>query len=428
MPKIDPIINRLKILAQGARFDASCASPYGGGLTFNERRRDISRFIYHSWTEDGRCVPILKVLLTNYCIYDCAYCHNRRSNDIERSTFTPEELANITSELHKRHRIEGLFLSSGIIKDADYTMELMLRTISILRDEHKFSGYIHTKILPGTDEILIEKIGRLADRISVNIELPSEDSLKFLAPDKDREKILRPMITISELIKKYRYDNKKFDSTLRFSPSGHSTQIIVGATEDTDYRMLLLSEYLYKRLSLSRVYYSAYVPVNEDSRLPRYNEPPLRREHRLYQADWLIRDYGFEIGELLSEGEPNLSLMLDPKTEWALKNLNRFPIDINKADYEELIRIPGIGIRTARRILNLRRYHSLNETDLKRLKVPMKRSSHFILINGRYIGQKFDSDFIKSHLIKKKDYEQLRFIFDRDEIKEDLIASNTGEL
>ncbi|MGB9600695.1 MAG: helix-hairpin-helix domain-containing protein [Myxococcota bacterium] len=236
------------------------------------------------------------------------------------------------------------------------------------------------------------------------------------------------MITISELIKKYRYDNKKFDSTLRFSPSGHSTQIIVGATEDTDYRMLLLSEYLYKRLSLSRVYYSAYVPVNEDSRLPRYNEPPLRREHRLYQADWLIRDYGFEIGELLSEGEPNLSLMLDPKTEWALKNLNRFPIDINKADYEELIRIPGIGIRTARRILNLRRYHSLNETDLKRLKVPMKRSSHFILINGRYIGQKFDSDFIKSHLIKKKDYEQLRFIFDRDEIKEDLIASNTGEL
>lgn len=428
MPVVDPIINKLKILAQGARFDASCASSSGGGLTYKDRTRDISKFIYHSWTENGRCIPILKVLLTNYCIYDCAYCQNRRSNDIERSTFTPEELANTTSKLYQRGKIEGLFLSSGIIKDANYTSELILRTIQLLRNEYNFSGYIHTKILPGTDNLLIEKIGRLSNRISVNIELSSEESLRFLAPEKSREKILKPMMTIAELIKKYDNENKRFGSTLRFSPSGHSTQIIVGATTDTDLKTLTLSEYLYKKLSLSRVYYSAYVPINEDTRLPDYTEPPLRREHRLYQADWLIRDYKFKIEELLSKREPNLSLALDPKTEWALKNIESFPIDINEADFEMLIRIPGIGIKTAKKIINFRQYHSLNEMDLRKLRVPIKKISHFILINGKYKGKKLDSDYIRYQLLNKRIYEQLSLSFDKNEMKENIIASNTGEL
>jgi len=427
MSDLENALKRLRLLAQGARFDASCASDMGGGLTFKERRKDISRYIYHSWTEDGRCVPILKVLLTNYCIYDCAYCQNRRSNDIERSTFSPEELSGITYELYKRGKIEGLFLSSGIIKSADYTMELMLHTLKLLRNKYEFHLYIHTKILPGTDELLIEKIGRLSDRISINIELPSEKSLLFLAPEKGREKIIKPMRKISELIKKYSYQNKRYGSTLRFSPSGQSTQIIVGATDDTDYRILNLSYYLYKNISLSRVYYSAYVSVNEDSRLPFLKTPPLKREHRLYQADWLIRSYGFGIDELLDKSSFNLSLTLDPKTEWALRNVQRFPVDVNKADFEELIRVPGIGIKNAKRIIDLRKVHSLDEKDLKALKIPLKRAKHFITINGRYAGVRLDPDYIVTKLVPEKGFEQLSLNFMSSEIKENMVASNTGE-
>lgn len=420
--KQDPVIKKLKLLAQGARFDASCASDYGGGLTFKERESNISRYIYHSWTEDGRCVPILKVLLTNYCIYDCAYCHNRRSNDIERSSFTPEELAQITSELYKKGKIEGLFLSSGIVKSPDYTMELMLRCIRLLREEYQFKGYIHSKILPGTDEILIEQIGRYADRISENIELPSEESLRYLAPDKDRERILRPIIKISELIKRYQSDNRS-GRDLTFAPSGQSTQIIVGLSADSDLKTLSLSEFFYKRLNMSRVYYSAYVPINVDSRLPDIKSPPVKREHRLYQADWLIRDYGFEVKELLSDREPDLSLELDPKTEWAIKNLDRFPLEINSADYEELIRIPGIGKRKARKIVLLRRFHSLSEEDLIKLRVPMKRTRHFIKINGKYRGEKLDAGYIRARLLKGRDTAQLSLPFNTIET----IESNTGE-
>ncbi len=427
MPKSDPIIERLKILAQGARFDASCASDQGGGLTFNQRRKDVSRYIYHSWTENGRCVPILKVLLTNYCIYDCAYCHNRRSNDIERSSFAPEELASVTFELYKKGKIEGLFLSSGVIKSSDYTMEMMLRTLELLRKTYEFKGYIHCKILPATDELLIERIGRLSDRISVNIELPSEESLKYLAPEKDRDKIIRPVIRIAELIRKYNDENRRFGSTLRFSPSGQSTQIIVGATNDTDLKMLLLSDYLYKKLNMSRVYYSAYVPVNQDKRLPRISEPPLRREHRLYQADWLIRDYGFDILEIVNEERPDLYVELDPKTVWALENICRFPVEINRAEYEELIRIPGVGKRTAKKIISLRKAHSITEEDIKRLRLPLKKMRHFITIGGRYKGEKLDSLYIKERLLGVKGYRQLTFGFDKEDIKDNIIASNTGE-
>lgn len=427
MSKASPIIQKLKILAQGARFDASCTSDFGGGLTFNARKKDIAKYIYHSWTEDGRCVPILKVLLTNYCIYDCAYCQNRRSNDIERSSFTPEELASITSELYRKKKIEGLFLSSGVIKDSDYTMELMLRTLELLRKTYEFKGYIHCKILPATDELLIERIGRLSDRISVNIELPSEESLRYLAPEKNRNKIIRPIVKIAELIRKYNDENKRFGSTLKFSPSGQSTQIIVGATNDTDLKMLLLSEFLYKKLSLSRVYYSAYVPVNDDTRLPKLNEPPLKREHRLYQADWLIRDYGFNISEIVNEERQNLSLELDPKTAWALEHIERFPIELNKAEYEELIRIPGVGKKTAKKIISYRKLHSITEEDIKKLRLPFKKMRHFITIDGKYKGEKLDSLYIKERLLGVKSCKQLTFGFNREDITNNTIASNTGE-
>ncbi len=427
MPFVDPLIKRLRLLAQGARFDASCASGMGGGLTFMERTHDISRYIYHSWTEDGRCVPILKVLLTNYCIYDCAYCCNRRSNDTERSTFSPEELAQLTFELYRKGRIEGLFLSSGIIRNADYTMELMLRTIELLREKYEMGFYIHSKILPGTDELLIERIGRLSDRISVNVELPSEESLRILAPEKSRENIIGPIVKIASLIRKYREDNKRFGASLKFAPSGQSTQIIVGATDDTDYRILMLSHYFYRKLSLSRVYYSAYVPVNQDGRLPVVERPPLKREHRLYQADWLIRDYGFGIEELLDDKSPNLSLSLDPKTDWAIRNISRFPVEINMADLEELIRIPGIGIRSAKRIFSMRRFHTVGERELRMLKVPFKKIRHFITIGGKYKGDRLDDEYIRERLLGKKGFEQLRIGFSRTEARENIIASNTGE-
>ncbi|MCX7958158.1 MAG: putative DNA modification/repair radical SAM protein [Deltaproteobacteria bacterium] len=429
MPKGERIIDRLRILAQGARFDASCASDLGGGLTFKERKKDISRFIYHSWTDSGRCVPILKVLLTNYCIYDCAYCYNRRSNDIERDSFMPEELAYITSQLYKKGKIEGLFLSSGIVKSSNYTMELMYRTLQLLRNKYEFLGYIHSKILPATDEVLIEKIGRLSDRISVNVEFSSEESLKYLAPDKDRDKVIRPIVKISELINKYRSsDNSKCGSTLRFSPSGQSTQIIVGATNDTDLKILLLSEYFYKRLGMSRVYYSAYVPVNEDSRLPYIKEPPLKREHRLYQADWLIRDYGFDTYEIVNNEHPNLRLELDPKTEWAINHIEYFPVEINSADYEQLIRIPGIGKNSAKRIIDLRKYVSLDEDALKVLRIPFKKTRHFIKIKGKYQGEKLDSEYIRKAIKCRKAYEQISLKFSKKEIEENVVASNTGEL
>ncbi|MCX7959881.1 MAG: putative DNA modification/repair radical SAM protein, partial [Deltaproteobacteria bacterium] len=324
-----------------------------------------------------------------------------------RDSFTPEELASITAELYKQGKIEGLFLSSGIIKNSDYTMELLFRTVELLRKKYEFSGYIHSKILPATDEILIEKIGRLSDRISVNVEFSSEESLKYLAPDKDRDKIIRPIVKIRELIDKYRSDNSKYGSTLRFSPSGQSTQIIVGATNDTDLKTLLLSEYFYKRLGMSRVYYSAYVPVNEDNRLPYIKEPPLKREHRLYQADWLIRDYGFDTHEIVNDEHPNLTLELDPKTEWAINHIENFPVEINDASYEQLIRVPGIGRKNAKKIINLRRCHSLDEYSLRKIKIPLKKTRHFIKIRGRYKGEKLDREYIRKVITGGKTYEQI---------------------
>lgn len=421
------IIRKLKILAYSARYDASCASDTGSGLTVRERKSEISRYIYYSWTESGRCVPLLKVLLTNYCIYDCAYCHNRRSNDIERVSFSPEELAMVVYDLYRNNKIEGLFLSSGIIRDPNYTMELVLRTIHILRGTYQFWGYIHTKILPGSDLLLIEKIGRLSDRISINVEFPSEESLRFLAPDKNKEKIIKPMMDISELIRRYRNDNKRASSSLRFSPSGQSTQIIVGATKDTDFRTLSLANFLYKRLGFSRVYYSAYFHINEDERLPISSAPPVKREHRLYQADWLIRDYGFEVNEILDEQTQNLSLELDPKTVWALNNIHKFPVELNRADLEDLIRVPGIGRQAAKRIIEARMGHSIAEESLKKIKIAFNRVRHFITINGKYAGERLDPLYIKKRLLREGMYRQLQLKFDSEEIRESIIASNTGE-
>lgn len=374
---------KIEILAGSARYDASCASSgstrkNSGGLG-NASRGGIC----HSWSADGRCISLLKLLLSNACIYDCAYCVNRRSNDTPRATFTPQEVAEVTSNFYRRNYIEGLFLSTGIIRDPDHTMEQLIETARLLREAHGFGGYIHLKLVPGASPELVAAAGRLADRVSVNIELPTEESLAHLAPEKNRAAILRPMEQTSQLIAAHRAERKKSSRAPAFSPAGQSTQLIIGATPESDLQILRLSESLYRRMDLKRVYYSAFVPVSRDSRLPALVEPPLLREHRLYQADWLLRFYGFSAGELLDEELPLFDLELDPKACWALRNLHLFPVEVNRADYETLLRVPGVGVRSAQKILRARRTGALNLDDLKKLGIVLKRARYFITAGGR---------------------------------------------
>lgn len=342
--------------------------------------------ICHSWTADGRCISLLKILLSNVCVYDCAYCVNRRSNPVPRTALTPDELVAITMEFYRRNYIEGLFLSTGVVVSPDHTMELMLRVARRLRQEERFNGYIHLKVVPGADALLVEEAGRLADRVSVNIELPSRRSLLLLAPDKPRESILEPMRRLSGLIETSRRERRESGSAPRFAPAGQSTQLIVGATPENDRQIITLSEGLYQRLGLKRVYYSAYVPVSADRRLPELPVPPLLREHRLYQADWLLRFYGFASHELLDEAHPDLDMRLDPKTGWALRHLEQFPVEVNRADYRLLLRVPGIGVCSAQRIVRARRSCRLGEEELKRLGVVLKRARYFVTAGGRYLG------------------------------------------
>lgn len=365
--------------------------------------------ICHSFTSDGRCVSLLKLLFTNACIFDCHYCINRKSNSIPRATFTPQEVADLTMDFYMRNYIEGLFLSSAIIKNVDYTSELLIKTLKILRYEKGFKGYIHVKAIPGADENLIEELGFLADRMSVNVELPSRESLKLLAPDKDPFALYKPMKQITHK-KKELSQVPTLRKPASFVPAGQSTQMIIGASPESDHSIVKIAENLYKQYELKRVYYSAYIPVNKDSLLPAITtEPPLLREHRLYQADWLLRFYHFSADEILSENKPNFNLYLDPKANWAVQNYDQFPIDVQTASYEQLLRIPGIGPKSALNILKARKYYRLHLSDLKKLGVVIKRAQYFISCNGAcQPGLVNDPEWIISSLISSRQYETLK--------------------
>ena len=413
---------KLRILSYAAKYDVSCSSSGSNRTSKKGELGSVSTSgICHSFTPDGRCISLLKILLTNYCIYDCAYCINRRPNDIERAAFTVDEVVNLTINFYRRNYIEGLFLSSAIFKDANHTMEMLTNIVDKLRNTYNFSGYIHLKAIPGADEELIKKAGTLVDRMSVNLELPSSNSLKLLAPEKNKESIFTPMKSIKNNIIISKDERKKFKSAPLFVPGGQSTQLIVGATKESDFNILKLSENLYDKFSLKRVYYSAYVPVNSGKNLPTIKTPPTLREHRLYQGDWLLRLYGFKADELLNSKKPNFDINFDPKTNLALNNIHLFPVEINKAPYETLIRIPGIGIRGARKIISSRRIASIDFDDLKKLGIVLKRAQYFITCKGRYFGSvDMDGEKIKKVLTPKIDlniiennHEQISF-FDTD--------------
>lgn len=374
------ILEKLKILAESAKYDVSCAS---SGTTRAHKAGGIGSAagwgICHSFTEDGRCVSLLKIMLTNNCIYDCAYCINRRSNDLRRATFSVTELVNLTIEFYRRNYIEGLFLSSGVVRNPDYTMERLVRVAKDLRLQHRYNGYIHLKSIPGASRELITEAGLYADRLSVNIEIPNEQSLQLLAPEKDFQSVFTPMRYIQQGVLENMEDRKKFRHAPRFAPAGQSTQMIIGASPDSDKDILKLSSALYKRPTLKRVYYSGFVPVNEyDKRLPMLKQPPLVRENRLYQADWLMRFYHFRADEIVDDAYPDLDLEIDPKLAWALRHPEKFPVDINKADYELILRIPGIGVKSAKLIIVSRRYSRLGATQLQRMGIVMKKAQYFI--------------------------------------------------
>nr|WP_309485115.1 putative DNA modification/repair radical SAM protein [Alkalibacter rhizosphaerae] len=405
----EDLYERLMVLADSAKYDVSCSS---SGVDRKSNKQGLgsakSYGICHTWAADGRCISLMKVLLTNNCIYNCAYCVNRVTNDVERASLTPEETALLTMEFYRRNYIEGLFLSSAIEKNADDTMEKMYQVLLLLRKIHHFNGYIHIKVIPGAQDTLVQQCGMLADRMSVNMELPSRESLSLLAPQKDPEKILLPMKQIHHQI----IDNKDARKYLRhapsFVPAGQSTQVIIGATPDTDRRILSVSEQLYTRYQLKRVYYSAYVPVNEGPNLPSlWTKPPMLREHRLYQADWLLRYYGFTVSELFSKNTENMDTEMDPKLAWALAHLDSFPVEINTATYSTLIRVPGIGDISARRILKERRIRPLDFDGLKRTGCVLKKAKHFILAKGRYYGEKLEFDTIKNNLVERPLVQQI---------------------
>jgi len=373
------VLQKLKILADAAKYDVSCSS---SGSSGKAQRGGFGSAcaagVCHSFTEDGRCISLLKILLTNICLFDCAYCANRKSNDVPRATFKVEELVNLTIEFYKRNYIEGLFLSSGIIKNPDYTMEALLRVVKSLREEHKFGGYIHLKAIPGASYDLIALAGYYADRMSVNIEIPSEPSLKLLAPDKDFESVYSPMNRLRVKILEHK-GNLKRRGLKKFVPAGQSTQMIVGASPDNDFKIITLASSLYKTQELKRVYYSGYIPVNADSRLPTISMPPLKRENRLYQADWLMRFYGFNHDEILDKNNPWLDLELDPKMAWALRHPEFFPIDLDNASYEEILRVPGIGVKSAKFIVHSRRFGGIRIEHLKKMGVALKRARYFLV-------------------------------------------------
>ena len=377
------VLDKLKILAESAKYDVSCAS---SGTSRSHKKGQIGSAegwgICHSFAEDGRCISLLKIMLTNNCIYDCAYCINRRSNDLPRATLSVTELVNLTIEFYRRNYIEGLFLSSGVVRNPDYTMERLVKVVKDLRQVYRFNGYIHLKSIPGASQELVNEAGLYADRMSVNIEIPNEQSLQLLAPEKDFQSVFTPMRYIQQGMLQNAEERKKYRHAPRFVPAGQSTQMIVGATSDSDKDILHLTSALYKRPSMKRVYYSGFVPVNGyDNRLPALKQPPLARENRLYQADWLLRFYNFKVDEIVDDSYPDLDLEIDPKLAWALRHPEAFPVDINRADYEMLLRVPGLGVKSAKMILTARRYSRLGTSHLKQIGVVLKKAQYFITCN-----------------------------------------------
>ena len=378
----EQVIQKLKILTESAKYDVSCAS--SGTVRRNSRKDGLGNTvggwgICHSFSEDGRCISLLKIMLTNYCIYDCAYCINRVSNDIPRATLSVSELVDLTIEFYRRNYIEGLFLSSGMVRNPDYTMERLVRVAKDLREVHRFNGYIHLKSIPGASEELVRQAGRYADRLSVNLEIPTEKNLKLLAPEKDHQSVYKPMLYIQQGALESAEERKKHRHAPRFAPAGQSTQMIVGATSETDRDILNVSSALYQRPTMKRVYYSGYISVNTyDKRLPALKQPPLVRENRLYQADWLLRFYQFRVDELVDDASSDLDLEVDPKLAWALRHPEFFPVNILTADYEALLRVPGIGVRSARLIVLSRRFSRIGLYDLKRMGAVVKKARYFI--------------------------------------------------
>lgn len=398
------VLEKLTILTDAAKYDAACTSSGGNRTAKKGYIGNTSTSVAgccHTFSADGRCVTLLKVLMTNKCVYDCKYCVNRRSNDTKRVAFTPQELADLTIQFYRRNYIEGLFLSSGVFRSPDYTTELMIQALRLLREQYRFNGYIHAKAIPGTSPELVEQLGLLADRLSVNIELPSEAGLRTLAPDKTKSAILAPMRQIQTRNQQNKEELVKYRHAPKFAPAGQSTQLIVGATQDSDFHILRLTQGLYDRYRLKRVFYSAYVPVVEHALLPAKDvKPPLLREHRLYQADWLLRFYGFRAEELLDAQHPDFDPRVDPKCSWALAHLDFFPVEVNTADYETLLRIPGVGVTSARRILSARRAGRLRVDDLRKLGVVMKRAQYFLTASGKMPdGLRFTLDSLLRGLI-----------------------------
>lgn len=408
------LMEKLEILGDAAKYDVACTSSgsrrKGDGKGIGNT---VKAGICHSFAADGRCISLLKILFTNECVYDCKYCVNRCSNDVPRASFTPEEVCRLTIEFYRRNYIEGLFLSSGILYNPTYTMGLIYQTVYQLREEYRFQGYIHVKAIPGADPQLIRMTGFLADRMSINLELPTAEGLSKLAPNKHRKTILTPMRQIQNGITANQEELALYRHAPEFVPAGQSTQMIIGATPEHDYEILSVAESLYRKFDLRRVFYSAFVHVNEDKDLPALpGGPPLLREHRLYQADWLLRFYGFEAQELLSEERPDFNILLDPKADWALRHLEQFPVEINRAPYEQLLRVPGIGVKSARRIVQARRSGALDFTHLKKIGVVLKRSLYFITCCGKmmYPAVRLEEDFITRQLIDCKE----RLPFDAD--------------
>ena len=417
------VLDKLKILAESAKYDVSCAS---SGVSRSSKKGGIGDTagwgICHSFTEDGRCISLLKIMLTNNCIYDCAYCINRRSNDLRRATFSVSELVDLTIEFYRRNYIEGLFLSSGVVRNPDYTMERLVKAIKDLRLIHRFNGYIHMKSIPGASQELVNEAGLYADRLSVNIEIPNENSLQLLAPEKDFQSVLKPMQYIQQGVLQSAEDRKKYRHAPRFAPAGQSTQMIIGATADTDKDILRLSSSFYQRPTMKRVYYSGFIPVNEyDKRLPVLKQPPLVRENRLYQADWLLRFYSFKVDEIVNDTYPDLDLEIDPKLSWALRHPEQFPVDINRADYETILRVPGIGVKSAKLIVVSRRHGNLGTYQLKKMGVVMKKAQYFITCRELPVKtiNEISPESIKSLFItkpkKNKDNRQLNIPFDPTE-------------
>lgn len=407
----DSIFEKLKILADAAKYDVSCVS--SGVDRKNSKVGSIGNAaasgICHTWSADGRCISLLKILLTNDCIYDCTYCMNRVTNNVKRATFTPEEVAELTIQFYRRNYIEGLFLSSAVYISPNHTMENLYKTLLLLRTKYQFGGYIHVKVIPGADSEIVRKTGFLADRMSVNIELPTKESLKLLAPQKKSEKLLLPMNQIKTETNINIEERKKYKNVSKFVPAGQSTQLIIGATNDSDSTILNLSQTLYNKLDMKRVFFSAYIPVISSPNLPAISTvPPLKREHRLYQADWLMRFYKFTSDELFTDTERNLDLEFDPKITWAFRHIDKFPIEINKASYDDLLRVPGFGVLTVERIIKERKGALLSYESLRRMKTALNRAKYFITVNGKYYGGiKLEPETIKSEIRQKEVQEQL---------------------